>query len=123
MTLPDETEARTAGTQPCRGTAQWAHRDGEPCREDSFLRRPNPHRIEILHALKISARKAEYSLTENVASPFQAETRQLCELLKKTNFSQSCTFPFYGKRQVCMRVRWPLQESRYRKVSLGVVLG
>ena len=82
MTLPDETEARTAGTQPCRGTAQWAHRDGEQCREDSFLRRPNPHRIEILHALKISARKAEYSLTENAASPFHAEPRQFEDFLR-----------------------------------------
>jgi hypothetical protein len=60
MTLPDETEAGTAGTQPCRGIARWAHRDDEQCREDSFLRRPNPHRIEILHALKILARRAEY---------------------------------------------------------------
>jgi len=75
MTLPDETEAGTAGTQPCRGIARWAHRDDEQCREDSFLRRPNPHRIEILHALKIPARRAEYSLTENAASPFQAEPR------------------------------------------------
>jgi len=30
------------------------------------------------HALKIPARRAEYSLTENVASPFQAESRQYC---------------------------------------------
>jgi len=36
---------------------------------------PNLHRIERPHALKIPARKAEYSLTENVASPFQAEPR------------------------------------------------
>ena len=77
MTLPDETESGTAGTQPCRGIARWAHRDDEQCREDSFLRPPNPHRIEIPHALKIPARRAEYSLTENVASPFQAEPRQL----------------------------------------------
>jgi uncharacterized OsmC-like protein len=34
------------------------------------------HRIERPHALKIPARRAEYSLTENVASPFQAEPRQ-----------------------------------------------
>ena len=33
------------------------------------------HRIERPHALKIPARRAEYSLTENVASPFQAEPR------------------------------------------------
>src|SRR5208282_2002097 len=37
---------------------------------------PNLHRIERPHALKIPARRVEYSLTENVASPFQAEPRQ-----------------------------------------------
>src|SRR6266404_2733524 len=41
---------------------------------------PNLHRIERPHALKIPARRAEYSLTENVASPFQAEPRQNLEL-------------------------------------------
>jgi len=76
MILPGETKAGTAGTQPCRGIARWAHRDDERGREDSFLRRPNSHRIERPHALKIPARRAEYSLTENVASPFQAEPRQ-----------------------------------------------
>jgi len=73
MILPGETEAGTAGTQPCRGISRWAHRDDERRREVSFLRRPNLHRIERPHALKIPARRAEYSLTENVASPFQAE--------------------------------------------------
>ena len=73
MILLGETEAGTAGTQPCRGIARWAHRDDERGREDSSLRRPKPHRIERPHALKIPARRAEYSLTENVASPFHAE--------------------------------------------------
>jgi len=27
MTLPGETEAGSAGMQPCRGIAWWAHRD------------------------------------------------------------------------------------------------
>ena len=83
MILPGETEAGTAGTQPCRGISRWAHRDDERRREVSFLRRPNLHRIERPHALKIPARRAEYSLTENVASPFQAEPRQtkVAELL------------------------------------------
>ena len=40
MILPGETEAGTAGTQPCRGISRWAHRDDERGREDSFLRRP-----------------------------------------------------------------------------------
>jgi hypothetical protein len=76
MILPGETEAGTAGTQPCRGISRWAHRDDERRREVSFLRRPNLHRIERPLALKIPARRAEYSLTENVASPFQAEPTQ-----------------------------------------------
>jgi dsDNA-binding SOS-regulon protein len=34
------------------------------------------HRIDRPHALKIPARRADSTLTENVASPFQAEPRQ-----------------------------------------------
>src|SRR5439155_24046631 len=75
MILPGETEAGTAGTQPCRGISRRAHRDNERgVRARSCA--PNLHRIERPHALKIPARRAEYSLTENVASPFQAEPRQ-----------------------------------------------
>jgi hypothetical protein len=76
MILPGETEAGTAGTQPCRGISRWAHRDDERGRESSFLRRPTSIGSKDPHALKIPARRAEYSLTENVASPFQAEPRQ-----------------------------------------------
>src|SRR5438445_13819788 len=75
MILPGETEAGSAGTQPCRGISRRAHRDDERgVRARSCA--PNLHRIERPHALKIPARRAEYSLTENVASPFQAEPRQ-----------------------------------------------
>ena len=42
MILPGETEAGTAGTQPCRGISRWAHRDDERGRESSFLRRQTP---------------------------------------------------------------------------------
>ena len=38
------------------------------------------HRTIDPHALKIPARRAEYSLTENVASPFQAEPRHTRKL-------------------------------------------
>ena len=78
MILPGETEAGTAGTQPCRGISRWAHRDderGREEREDSSLRRPTSIGSKDPYALKIPARRAEYSLTENVASPFQAEPR------------------------------------------------
>ena len=57
MILPGETEAGTAGTQPCRGIARWAHRDDERGREDSFLRRPTSIGSKDPHALKIPARK------------------------------------------------------------------
>jgi len=56
-----------------RGISRWAHRDDERGGEGSFFAPPNLHRIERPHALKIPAGRAEYSLTENVASPFQAE--------------------------------------------------
>src|SRR5450432_1996978 len=75
MILPGETEAGTAGTQPCRGRSRWARRDDERERE-LVLAPPNLHRIERPDDLEIPARRAEYSLTENVASPFQAEPRQ-----------------------------------------------
>jgi len=39
------------------------------------------HRTIDPHALKIPARRAEYSLTENVASAFQAEPRQVERLI------------------------------------------
>ncbi len=57
MILPGETEAGTAGTQPCRGISRWAHRDDERGREDSFLRRPTSIGSKDPHALKIPARK------------------------------------------------------------------
>ena len=75
MILPGETEAGTAGTQPCRGISRWAQAD-ERGREDSFLRHPTSIGSKDPYALKIPARRAEYSLTENVASPFHAEPRQ-----------------------------------------------
>ena len=75
MILPGETEAGTAGTQPCRGISRWAHRDDERGRESSFLRRPTTIGSKD-PCLENPARRAEYSLTENVASPFQAEPRQ-----------------------------------------------
>ena len=80
----------------------WAHRDDERGREDSFLRRPNLHRIERPHALKIPARRAEYSLTENVASPFQAEPRHMRLLIVVdkllTGFdAPTCTYLYVDK--------------------------
>jgi hypothetical protein len=76
MILPGETEAGTAGTQPCQGYPGGlieTMNGGVRARS----RAAQLHRIERPHALKVPARRAEYSLTENVASPFQAEPRHL----------------------------------------------
>ena len=46
MLLPGETEAGSAGMQPCRGIAWRAHRNDEWQRRNVFLALlPNPHRI------------------------------------------------------------------------------
>ena len=65
--LPGETEAGSAGKQPCLGIARWilieddAPEDGGPCRPPlthiGFDRFP--------HALKIPARRAESVVNEN----------------------------------------------------------
>jgi hypothetical protein len=78
MTLPGETEAGSAGTQPCRGIAWRAHRDDADERACDVSRSfPNPIGSKDPHALKIPARRAECSLTENALSPFHAEPGQL----------------------------------------------
>jgi Integrase core domain len=83
MTLPGETEAGSAGMQPCRGITWRAHRDDDRSAE-APLPRSSKNQIGSVDpdALKIPARRAECSLTENARSPFQAEPGQmLIELL------------------------------------------
>ena len=74
MILPGETEAGSAGMQPCRGIAWWAHRD-DAWERGSQLSRSSANRIgsKDPNALKIPARRAEFTLTENASAPFQAE--------------------------------------------------
>lgn len=81
MILPGETEAGSAGMQPCRGITWWAHRDDDRERGSfplallqNYIGSKDPH------ALKIPARRAECSLTENANSPFHAEPEQFREL-------------------------------------------
>ena len=45
MTLPGETEAGSAGMQPCRGIAWWAHRDDVERGSSPFALFPTTHRI------------------------------------------------------------------------------
>lgn len=77
MTVPGETEAGSRGKQPCRGIAWWAHRDDEAgARGQDPTPLPKVIGSKDPDALKIPARRAEYSLTENAASPFPAEPAQ-----------------------------------------------
>ena len=78
MTLPGKTEAGSAGMQPCRGIAWWAHRDDVHGRGSSpFALFPKHIGLKDPHALKIPARRAEYLPTESALSPFHAEPAQL----------------------------------------------
>jgi hypothetical protein len=43
MTVPGETEAGSAGMQPCRGITWWAHRDDDRSAEAPLLRSPKKH--------------------------------------------------------------------------------
>jgi putative transposase len=83
MALPGETEAGSAGTQPCRGIAWRAHRD-DAGERGSRLSRSSQNHIgsKDPHALKIPARRAECSLTGNARFPFQAEPEHRVEQLK-----------------------------------------
>jgi hypothetical protein len=83
MILPGETEAGSAGTQPCRGIVRWAHRDDERSAAASLLRSSKTQIGSVdPDALKIPARRAEYSLTESALSPFQAEPTHKLEIRK-----------------------------------------
>jgi len=77
MALPGETEAGSAGTQPCRGIAWWAHRDDAGGRGSRLSRSSQNHIGSVdPDALKIPARRAECLLTENARPPFHAEPEQ-----------------------------------------------
>src|ERR1035437_9926534 len=78
MTLPGETEAGSAGMQPCQGIAWWAHRDDVAGRGSSpFALCPKPYRIGRPLCLENPRPEgAEYSLTESAPSPFHAEAEQ-----------------------------------------------
>jgi hypothetical protein len=77
MAVPAETEAGSAGMQPCRGITWWAHRDDDRSAEAQLLRSSKKHIGSVdPDALKIPARRAECSLTENARSPFHAEPGQ-----------------------------------------------
>ena len=69
MILPGETAAGSAGMQPCRGIAWWAHRD-DHCICANILPALLPTRIGSIdpHALKTTARRTESTLPESFPS-------------------------------------------------------
>ena len=74
MALPGETEAGSAGKQPCRGIARRAHRDDDHGRGSPLSRSsPNPIGSIDPDALKIPARRAASTLTRSARSPVPAE--------------------------------------------------
>ena len=74
MALPGETEAGSAGKQPCRGIARRAHRDDDHGRGTHLSRSSqNPIGSKDPDALKIPARRAASTLTRSARSPVPAE--------------------------------------------------
>src|SRR5208282_1224809 len=76
MILPGETEAGTAGTQPCRGILRWAHRDDGQGREDRPCAAQPPSDRKTPCLKNPRPEGAESTLTENAVSPFHAEPTQ-----------------------------------------------
>src|SRR5437773_8300748 len=95
MTVPGETEAGNAGMHPCRGIAWWAHRDDD--RSAEALPRSSKNQIGSVDpdALKIPARRAEFTLTENARVPFHAEPGQ-CEGDRETDQNSEREFAHTG---------------------------
>jgi len=74
MTLPGETEAGSAGMQPCRGITWWAHRDDVGRGGSPFAPFPKTHRIGRPLCLENPRPEgAEYLLAESAPAPFHAE--------------------------------------------------
>ena len=77
MALPGETEAGSAGKQPCRGIVRRAHRDDDHgCGNELLAPTFNPIGSKDPDALKIPARRAASTLTRSARSPVPAEPAQ-----------------------------------------------
>ena len=85
MILPGETEAGSAGMQPRRGIARWAHRDDIQERgKTPFALFSRTDRIGRPRCLENPRPKGGiYHLTENALSPFQAEPGQHIVALRR----------------------------------------
>src|SRR5271156_1526840 len=82
--------------QPCQGIAWWAHRDDDRQRGNVFLALLSKLiGSKDPDALKIPARRAEYSLTESASSPVQAEPSQLARNPSVLAHNALCRFRAY----------------------------
>src|SRR5437867_4044709 len=110
MTVPGETEAGNAGMHPCRGIAWWAHRDDDQSAE--ALPRSSKNQIGSVDpdALKIPARRAEFTLTENARVPFHAEPGHIKNVAIRSSKLGHC-FVLLGHRNYALaEVSDPLPE-------------
>jgi hypothetical protein len=97
MTLPGETEAGSAGMQPCRGITWWAHRDDVGRGGSPFAPFPKTHRIGRPLCLENPRPEgAEYLLAESAPAPFHAEPGQR----NPTIFLMVCFWFFIRQLQV-----------------------
>jgi len=80
MAVLGETEAGSAGMQPCRGITWRAHRDDDRSAEASLPRSSKIHIGSVDPDALKSPPEGRSSLTENANSPFHAETEQFREL-------------------------------------------
>ena len=99
MVWPGETEAGSAGKQPCRGIARRAHRDDAHGR-GTQLSRSSQSPIGSIDpdALKIPARRAASTLTRSAHSPVPAEPGQ-DNVPKATKTSRTCRHKGEAGRQ------------------------
>ena len=101
MALPGETEAGSAGKQPCRGIVRRAHRDDDHGRGNERLA-PTLHPIgsKDPDALKIPARRAASTRTRSALSPVPAEPAHLSFVrdLEGRSYVGCGLFKFYGIR-------------------------
>jgi len=107
----------TAGTQPCGGIVWRAHRDHQRGAAASLLRSSRDHIGSAdPDALRMPARRAEYSLTEIALSPFQTEpTHMQASTVLDPETSESIADGTGGPFIRCPKCGWtPRPEDRWR---------
>src|SRR5579871_6319072 len=103
MTVPGETEAGSAGKQPRRGIAWWAHRDDDRSAEElSSALFPKAHRIGRPPCLENPRPKGGIlQLTEGARSPFHAEPGQSSNILKRSGNHHDTRFENQAASRIC----------------------